>query len=218
MSEIVLKIENLSKIYQDGNSEKSVLNNISLSLEAGKSIAICGPSGCGKTTLLQLCALMDDNYSGKIEICDQDIAKITGSEKDVIRKGKFGFIHQFHHLFPEFSVIENVIFSKLNNDIDKKIAIECAKQVLKDVGLGEKADYHPWQLSGGERQRVAIARAVINKPKIIFADEPTGNLDPENSIIVMKLMLDLCAKSNTSILLVTHNHDFAAMCDMQVYI
>lgn len=193
--------------------ETKILHNISLQLEKSKSLSIVGPSGSGKTTLLQLIGMLDRPTSGKIEILGKDITKLTESEKINIMQKDISFIHQFHHLFPEFSAIENVIIPQLNIGITKNVAIENAKSILQELDLGNRLDFHPWQLSGGERQRVAMARAIVNNPKLILADEPTGSLDPENGNKVIEMLLEICKRKGASLVIVTHNSDIAKKTD-----
>ena len=185
----VLKLENISKIYKQNEESLEVIKDSSLSVFNQESVAFVGPSGCGKTTLLQICGLLDDATSGNIYINSQKINDLTDIEKTNIRKNNIGFVFQFHHLLPEFSVLENVMLPALINKSDKKETKTKAINILNDLGLFSKINNRPYQLSGGEKQRVAIARAIINNPSIILADEPTGNLDPENSEIVFNLLL-----------------------------
>ena len=178
-----------------------------------ESVAFVGPSGCGKTTLLQICGLLDDATSGNIYINSQKINDLTDIEKTNIRKNNIGFVFQFHHLLPEFSVLENVMLPALINKSNKKETKTKAINILNDLGLFSKINNRPYQLSGGEKQRVAIARAIINNPSIILADEPTGNLDPENSEIVFNLLLKVVKTYNSSLLMVSHNMELAKKLD-----
>ncbi len=209
----VLKLENINKIYRQSGSNLEIIKNSSLSVFNQETVAFVGPSGCGKTTLLQICGLLDNPTSGRVFINNQDVAKLSDIEKTNIRKNNIGFIFQFHHLLPEFSVLENVMLPGLIDKNDKKIIKEKAIDILNDLGLIAKINNRPSQLSGGEKQRVAIARAIMNNPSIILADEPTGNLDPENADIVFNLLLRTVNNHNSSLLMVTHNVDLAKKLD-----
>lgn len=214
----VLKLENINKTYRQSGSDLEVIKNSSLSVFNQETVAFIGPSGCGKTTLLQLCGLLDTPTSGKIFINNQDVAKLNDVEKTNIRKNNIGFIFQFHHLLPEFSVLENVMLPALIDKKNKKLAKEKAINTLNDLGLIAKINSRPSQLSGGEKQRVAIARAIMNDPSIILADEPTGNLDPENAEIVFNLLLKTVSNHNSSLLMVSHNIDLAKKLDRTITI
>jgi len=206
----VLKLENISKTYKQSGSDLDVIEDSSLSVFGCETVAFVGPSGCGKTTLLQLCGLLDDPTDGVIYVNGCNVAQLSDLEKTNIRRNDIGFIFQFHHLLPEFSVIENVMLPALvNQKSDRRTIRKKAIDILDSLGLETKINNSPAQLSGGERQRVAIARAVINSPSIILADEPTGNLDPENSEIVFDLLLRVVEDCNSSLLMVTHNIDLA---------
>ena len=209
----VLKLENISKIYKQNEESLEVIKDCSLSVFNQESVAFVGPSGCGKTTLLQICGLLDDATSGNIYINSQKINDLTDIEKTNIRKNNIGFVFQFHHLLPEFSVLENVMLPALINKSNKKETKTKAINILNDLGLFSKINNRPYQLSGGEKQRVAIARAIINNPSIILADEPTGNLDPENSEIVFNLLLKVVKTYNSSLLMVSHNMELAKKLD-----
>ena len=205
----VLRLENISKLYKQSEGVLEVIKDSSLSIKNGELVSFVGPSGCGKTTLLQICGLLDSPTSGDIYINQQNIKSLSDIEKTNIRKKNIGFIFQFHHLLPEFSVLENVIMPALIDKNDKNKSIDKAKNILNELGIIEKINNRPHQLSGGEKQRVAIARAIINNPSIILADEPTGNLDPENSEIVFNLLIKIVKNYNSSLLMVTHNIDLA---------
>lgn len=208
----VLKLENINKTYKQNGGSLEVIKDSSLSILNQETVAFVGPSGCGKTTLLQICGLLDTPNSGQIFINEQNIGNLSDIKKTNIRKNNIGFIFQFHHLLPEFSVLENVIMPALigeKNRITKKLIKEKATKILNDLGILAKINNRPHQLSGGEKQRVAIARAIINNPSIILADEPTGNLDPENAEIVFNLLLKTVNDYNSSLLMVTHNVDLA---------
>lgn len=210
----VLILENISKSYKQNEGYLEIIKDSSLFVRYKETVSFVGPSGAGKTTLLQICGLLDTPTSGKIYINNQNIKNLTDIQKTIIRRDNIGFVFQFHHLLPEFSVLENVILPGLVKGAEKKKIIEDkAKSILSDLGLSSKIDNRPYQLSGGERQRVAIARAIINNPSIILADEPTGNLDPENADVVFNLLLKIVHDYNSSLLMVTHNVDLAKKLD-----
>ena len=205
----ILRLENITKIYNQKEESLKIIEDSSFSINENELVSFIGPSGCGKTTFLQICGLLDEPTFGKIYFNNKDISKYTDKEKTEIRKKNIGFIFQFHHLFQEFSVIENVILPGLINKGNKKILMEKAENILTNLSLKDKIKNYPSQLSGGEKQRVAIARAIINNPSIILADEPTGNLDPENSELVFDLLLKVVKEYKSSLLMVTHNMNLA---------
>ena len=210
----VLILENISKSYKQNEGYLEIIKDSSLFVRSKETVAFVGPSGAGKTTLLQICGLLDTPTSGEIYINNQNIKNLTDIQKTIIRRDNIGFVFQFHHLLPEFSVLENVILPGLVKATEKKKNIEeRAKIILNDLGLSSKINNRPYQLSGGERQRVAIARAIINNPSIILADEPTGNLDPENADVVFNLLLKIVHDYNSSLLMVTHNVDLVKKLD-----
>lgn len=215
----ILILENISKSYKQSEGSLEVIKDSSLFVRNKETVAFVGPSGSGKTTLLQICGLLDTPTSGDIYINNQNIKNLTDIQKTIVRRDNIGFVFQFHHLLPEFSILENVILPGLVKNTEKKKEIEKrAKDILDDLGLSSKIKNRPYQLSGGERQRVAIARAIINNPLIILADEPTGNLDPENADIVFNLLLKIVHNYNSSLLMVTHNVDLAKKLDRMITI
>ena len=217
MEGVILDIVNLSKTAKDSSGTLvKVLKETSFKLESGRSLAVVGSSGCGKTTLLQILGMIDGNFSGSYLFKNQNVATLTQKKKIEILSNEVSFVHQFHHLFPEFSALENVCIPQLNTGYSMKNAKINAIKILAKLGLSGKENSYPWQLSGGERQRVAIARAMINNPSLLLADEPTGNLDPENGISVMNEMLAVCRENNTALVFVTHNMELAKMCDRKI--
>ena len=215
----ILILENISKSYKQNEGSLEVIKDSSLFVRNKETVAFVGPSGSGKTTLLQICGLLDTPTSGDIYINNQNIKNLTDIQKTIIRRDNIGFVFQFHHLFPEFSILENVILPGLVKNTEKKKEIEKrAKDILDDLGLSSKIKNRPYKLSGGQKQRVAIARAIINNPLIILADEPTGNLDPENADIVFNLLLKIVHNYNSSLLMVTHNIDLAKKLDRMITI
>ncbi|AVR46851.1 ABC transporter [Christiangramia fulva] len=203
----ILKIENLNKSYKSGSKNIKVLENINFEVEKGETFAIVGPSGSGKTTLLGLCAGLDNPDSGMVEIAGTDLRLLNEDEKAALRNEKIGFVFQNFQLIPTLTAIENVAVP-LELRGDKK-AVEKSRKLLEKVGLGDRLDHYPSQLSGGEQQRVAVARAFSNSPEILFADEPTGNLDAETGGNVIQLLLELNQLSNTTLVIVTHDMELA---------
>ena len=219
MSKEILKLENVEKKYSGSVEELHIINNLSFSVEEGEFISILGRSGSGKSTLLNIMGLLDRVDGGKIFIGGQEVDKLSEEERDKIKNQMIGFVFQFHYLLPEFTALENVMLPALLNNFDKKLEIEKrAKELLEKVGLEERKNHKPSQLSGGEKQRVAIARAFINSPKILLADEPTGNLDEETSEMIFKILKDINKKEKQTIIVVTHSKDLAEISDRQVYL
>lgn len=203
----ILNIKNLHKSFQTGDSTLSILEDINFSLNEKETFAIVGPSGSGKTTLLGLCAGLDKATSGSVELCGIDLMSLTEDEIAVLRNQKVGFIFQDFQLLPSLTALENVIVPlELQGD---KTAVGKGKELLEKVGLGKRFNHYPSQLSGGEQQRVAMARAFANSPTILFADEPTGNLDEESGEVVTKLLFDLNKEAGTTLVIVTHDLELA---------
>lgn len=211
---MLIETKNLVKEYQISKTKSlRVLNDINVKFIEGEIVSIVGASGAGKSTLLHLIGTLDKPTSGEVLYEGENVFKMKSDKLAKFRNTKIGFIFQFHHLLPEFSAIENVaiasmISGKKFNDVKSKAA-----DILTDVGLKDRLEHKPSELSGGEAQRVAIARAIINSPKVILADEPTGNLDSKNSDDVINLILDLRKKYNQTFIIVTHNEKFASMTD-----
>ena len=219
MSKEILKLENVEKKYSGSIEELHIINNLSFSVEEGEFISILGRSGSGKSTLLNIMGLLDRVDGGKIFIGGQEVDKLSEEERDKIKNQMIGFVFQFHYLLPEFTALENVMLPALLNNFDKKLEMEKrAKELLEKVGLGERENHKPSQLSGGEKQRVAIARALINSPKILLADEPTGNLDEETSEMIFKILKDINKNEKQTIIVVTHSKDLAEISDKQLYL
>lgn len=219
MSKEILKLENVEKKYSGSVEELHIINNLSFSVEEGEFISILGRSGSGKSTLLNIMGLLDRVDGGKIFIGGQEVDKLSEEERDKIKNQMIGFVFQFHYLLPEFTALENVMLPALLNNFDKKLEIEKrAKELLEKVGLGERENHKPSQLSGGEKQRVAISRALINSPKILLADEPTGNLDEETSEMIFKILKDINKNEKQTIIVVTHSKDLAEISDKQLYL
>ncbi|MGL5055353.1 MAG: ABC transporter ATP-binding protein [Fusobacteriaceae bacterium] len=210
MNNIVLKMDKINKNYIGENETLHILKDLDLEVRRGEFISIIGKSGSGKSTLLNLIGLLDRPDTGKLYIDGLDITKAKDSEKDLLKNKNLGFVFQFHYLLHEFTALENVMLPALINNTEPKKAIEArAKELLRVVGLEDRIKHKPTQLSGGEKQRVAIARALINSPKIILADEPTGNLDEETSEMIHSLLRKINKELNQTIIVVTHSKELA---------
>ena len=215
MNEIILKANNISKSFQTTKKIRlEVLKGISINILTGKTTIIVGASGAGKSTLLHLLGGLDRPDSGEVVFDNADIFKLSDDKLAKFRNKNAGFVFQFHHLLPEFTAIENVIIPQMINGTSYNQAKIKSKELLKIVGLTERLDHKPAELSGGEQQRVAVARALANNPKIIFADEPTGNLDSVNSEEIHKLILDLKTNLGMTFVIVTHNSSLVKLADM----
>ena len=210
MNKVILSMNNICKSYKTNGLEKlMVLQSVDLNIATGDLIGLTAPSGAGKSTLLHICGLLDTSDSGKINFLGQDIQKASDKTRTLIRRRDIGFVYQFHHLLPEFSALENIVLPQLINGEKPQQASHRAIELLKLVGLENRASHRPAQLSGGEQQRVAFCRAVANKPKLLLADEPTGNLDEETSNTVFEALLSLVELSGMAALIATHNENLA---------
>ncbi len=212
----ILAIRNLSKIYQSGSRKLTVLENVNFEIQSGETISIVGPSGSGKTTLLGLCAGLDSGTSGSVVLNGQALEKLNEDQRAAVRNKDVGFIFQNFQLLPTLTALENVMVPlELKKRKDAK---EKALELLEKVGLKDRATHYPTQLSGGEQQRVSIARAFANEPKILFADEPTGNLDTETGEMIERLIFDLNKEKGTTLILVTHDLELAAKTQRIIHI
>ncbi|WP_437610814.1 lipoprotein-releasing ABC transporter ATP-binding protein LolD [Erwinia sp. V71] len=202
---ILLQCHELCKCYQEGSVQTDVLRNVSFSIEQGEMMAIVGSSGSGKSTLMHLLGGLDSPTSGEVVFDGQSLNKLSSSAKAELRNRELGFIYQFHHLLPDFTALENVAMPLLIGKISKAQAQDRAREMLSAVGLEKRAAHRPSELSGGERQRVAIARALVNQPRLVLADEPTGNLDARNADAIFDLLGELNVRQGTAFLVVTHD-------------
>jgi putative ABC transport system ATP-binding protein len=212
----VLRIESLTKTFPSGGRTLTVIDDVSFSVGAGDTCAIVGPSGSGKTTLLGLCAGLDQPTSGTVELCGVDLSPLDEDERAEVRNQHVGFVFQTFRLLPTLTALENVMVpAELRGDTDPRAR---AAELLGQVGLGDRLDHYPSQLSGGERQRVAMARAFINRPRVLFADEPTGNLDAETAERIEGLLFDLNETADTTLVLVTHDEELAAQTERVLHL
>ncbi len=210
MNDLVLQATGVERVYKQGQHRVEVLRNLSLSVEAGEQIAIIGSSGCGKSTLLHVLAGLDTPDTGSVTLDDVDLYRLNPAQRGRLRNDVLGFVYQFHHLLPEFTAVENVAMPLLIGRTEAAKAKRQAAELLERVGLAERLTHKPAELSGGERQRAAIARALINRPRLVLADEPTGNLDEATAASVYELMLQLNQELGTAFLIVTHDTRLAA--------
>ena len=215
MTNDFLKISNLSKSYFDNGEEIKVLQNLSLVLSDNKIVSLLGPSGSGKSTLLHLLSLLDKADSGNILFNNKNLTEINDEERTIYRRNEISIVYQNNNLISDLSALENVAIANICKTNDINNANFLALKILKDFGLENRIHHYPYQLSGGEQQRVAIARAVINDPKLIFADEPTGNLDQKNSDLILNFLFKL-KKNNRLIFIATHNRELASKTDLRL--
>jgi lipoprotein-releasing system ATP-binding protein len=214
----MLKAAGVHKIYRQVSNELHVLKGIDLEISQGDVVSIVGPSGAGKSTLLHILGGLDKPDEGTVNFDDQDLYALKENQLARIRNQKVGFIFQFYHLLPEFTALENVILPALVHRGDSLPALEKkGLSLLSEVGLKERARHKPGELSGGEQQRVAIARALVNEPRIIFCDEPTGNLDSESGEMVIRLLLELNARNHQTFVIVTHDDGIAKRSHKTIY-
>ena len=212
----ILSVSNLSKVYQSGSRKLTVLDEVNFDIKAGEIISIVGPSGSGKTTLLGLCAGLDSASTGNVSLNGENLQTMNEDQRAAVRNQHVGFIFQNFQLLPTLTALEHVMVPLALKK--RKDARSKAQELLNKVGLGDRGTHYPTQLSGGEQQRVSIARAFANEPKILFADEPTGNLDTETGEMIEKLIFDLNKEQGTTLVLVTHDLDLAAKTQRIIHI
>lgn len=212
----LLEVKNIARVFDVDGNKLYALQGINLKLYQNESISIVGPSGAGKSTLLHILGLLDDATDGELDFAGKNISNLNEKEKSSLRNKEIGFVFQFHHLLPEFTILENVIMPALILNSGNKNTIKKGKEILEKVGLSSKINSRPNEISGGEQQRAAVARALINLPSLILADEPTGNLDSENAKLVYSLLFDLQKENKTSIIIVTHNKELSNKTDRRI--
>ena len=219
MNNIIMKLEDIDKFYMETGNKLHILRKLNLEVKRGEFVSILGKSGSGKSTLLNIMGLLDKIDGGKIWIDNKEVSSLNEMERNNIKNHFLGFVFQFHYLMSEFTALENVMIPALLNNFKNKAEIEKeAKELLEIVGLAERMKHKPNQLSGGEKQRVAIARAMINKPKLILADEPTGNLDEDTGELIFSLFRKINKEHNQSIVVVTHARDLSQVTDRQIFL
>ena len=213
MSEPVLQTTDLRRSFTQGDVTIEVLRGINLSVRPGEIVALLGPSGSGKSTLLQAVGLLEGGFDGSIRVGGKEAASLDNDERTNLRRDMLGFVYQFHHLLPDFDATENVLLPQLIFGTEPDVARARARDLLTSLGLGQRLDHRPAKLSGGEQQRVAVARALANRPPLVLADEPTGNLDEHTADIVFAEFLSLVRSEGSAALVATHNERIAAKMD-----
>ena len=216
MNDAVLLTRGLSRSFTQGDQRIDVLRGVDLAVAPGEIVGLLGPSGSGKSTLLQAVGLLEGGFEGSIRIAGDEAARLDAHGRTVVRRDRLGFVYQFHHLLPDFNAVENVVLPQLVRGIDRALAFDRAADLLTQLGLGHRLTHRPSQLSGGEQQRVAVARALANRPTLVLADEPTGNLDEHTADIVLSEFLRLVREERSSALVATHNERLATKMDRVV--
>jgi lipoprotein-releasing system ATP-binding protein len=216
MSEPVLITRDLKRSFVQGDVTIEVLRGVDLEVAPGEIVALLGPSGSGKSTLLQAVGLLEGGFQGSIRLAGEEASRLDDEGRTRVRRELLGFVYQFHHLLPEFNAVENVVLPQLVKGTQPEAAHKRARELLGTLGLSERLDHRPAKLSGGEQQRVAVARALANKPPLILADEPTGNLDEHTADVVIAEFLGLVRGEGTAALVATHNERMAAKMDRVV--
>lgn len=216
-SDCVLRARGVEKTFLDGEEETRVLRGIDLDLEAGSFVALMGPSGSGKSTLLSILGTLLRPTQGRVEIASENVVGLAEKRLTKFRNRTLGFVFQYHHLLPDFTALENVLFpSYVIHGRETAAARKRGRELLDQVGLSDRANYRSTKLSGGQKQRVAVARALMNRPLLVLADEPTGNLDSDTTLQLLALLEDVVAEEGTTFLISTHDPDIAARCDRTV--
>ena len=214
----VVRLTGLTRSFEQGGVTIEVLRGVDLTIMPGEIVALLGPSGTGKSTLLQAVGLLEGGFGGRIEMVGTDASDLPSSERTALRRNHLGFVYQFHHLLPDFSAEENVMLPQLVSGVTRRQALQRARELLAALGLEHRLTHRPSQLSGGEQQRVAVARALANKPQLVLADEPTGNLDEVTSDKVLAQFLELVRGQGSAALVATHNERLAQRMDRVVRI
>ena len=216
MSEPVLQVTGLARSFEQGGARIDVLAGVDLTVAPGEIVALLGPSGSGKSTLLQAVGLLEGGFTGDIRICGEPVGTLDDLGRTRVRRQRMGFVYQFHHLLPDFTARENVMLAQMVAGVPEAGAATRADELLTSLGLGARLTHKPAQLSGGEQQRVAVARALANRPALVLADEPTGNLDQATAQLVLAAFLDLVRSSGAAALVATHNIALAKKMDRVV--
>ncbi len=216
MSDTIVQLTGLTRSFEQGGVRIDVLRGVNLTVAPGEIVALLGPSGSGKSTLLQAVGLLEGGFGGRIDIAGTDATALSADDRTTLRRDRIGFVYQFHHLLPDFSALENVMLPQLVAGKTRAEADARARDLLGALGLGERLSHRPSQLSGGEQQRVAVARALANKPALVLADEPTGNLDEATADKVLTQLLELVRGEGSAALIATHNERLAKAMDRVV--
>jgi lipoprotein-releasing system ATP-binding protein len=216
MSEPVLATAGLARSFTQGGETIEVLRGVDLAVQPGEIVALLGPSGSGKSTLLQAVGLLEGGFQGSIRVAGEEVAQLGSHGRTLVRRDRLGFVYQFHHLLPDFNAQENVLLPQLVRGTPRAAAAERAASLLTTLGLGHRLTHRPSQLSGGEQQRVAVARALANRPALVLADEPTGNLDEATADVVLAEFLRLVREEGSAALVATHNERLARAMDRVV--
>ena len=216
MSETVLEIEGVERTFRQGRTRLAVLRGVDLEVREGEMVALVGPSGSGKSTLLHIAGLLESPSAGTVAVAGEPCGDLNDDARTAMRRHNIGFVYQYHHLLPEFSALENVVIPQIIAGLRRPQARARARELLDWLGLAGRASHRPGRLSGGEQQRVAIARALANAPKLLLADEPTGNLDPDTAADVLSVMLRLARGVGLAAVVATHNPELAARMDRVV--
>ena len=213
MSDAVLSLRSITRTYKQGEEVLRIFAGADLDVFAGEIVALVGPSGSGKSSLLHIAGLLEAPDEGEVWIGGHEAVQLSDTRRTAIRRGEIGFVYQFHNLLPEFSALENVVLPQMIAGVPRRRAETFARELLARMGLADRVVHRPAELSGGEQQRVAIARALANRPRILLADEPTGNLDPKTARMVFGELLDICRNQGVAALIATHNLDLASHMD-----
>jgi lipoprotein-releasing system ATP-binding protein len=212
----VVFLHDIHRRYKQGEATLTILDGAKLALWSGQSVALVAPSGSGKSTLLHIAGLLEQPDSGEVYVNGSPTSTLADGDRTQLRRTEIGFVYQSHRLLPEFSALENVMLPQMIRGLPRKETVQRAKEILAYLGLGDRITHRPSELSGGEQQRVAIARAVANAPRVLFADEPTGNLDPHTADHVFNALMQLVKATQVAMLIATHNMDLAAQMDRRV--
>ena len=216
MNDPVIQLAGLTRSFEQGGERIDVLRGVDLTVAPGEIVALLGPSGSGKSTLLQAVGLLEGGFGGSIRLAGVEATRLSADERTVLRRDRIGFVYQFHHLLPDFTALENVVLPQLVAGAPRPAAVARAEELLGALGLAARLTHRPSQLSGGEQQRVAVARALANRPALVLADEPTGNLDERTSNKVLEQFLELVRGTGSAALVATHNERLAARMDRVV--
>ena len=218
MNRPVLELKSVGRSFRQGHKTLNILKDASETINAGEIVSLVAPSGAGKSTLLQVAGLLERPDEGDIVVDGQSCGGMDDQGRTEIRRRRLGFVYQYHHLLPEFSAVENVVLPQMIAGTSRTVALARGREILTSLGLGERVGHRPAEMSGGEQQRVAIGRAIANVPRVLLADEPTGNLDPETADRVFQHLVEIARNQGIGVLLATHNHELARRTDRSITI